>query len=634
LLACAITVIMAWPVVLAPSRLVYGDEIVGRQADLHAVISQFSNATAPELLPQALTLAPGAALSRAFSPVTALNIVVLWTFPLTALATFALAWYLHRSILGASVAALAFTFSPMHLAQAAYHPYTAQIQWIPLYFLALIALVDRVSAWRIAALVAASAALILSNDEAALMAAVVTPVVIVAFWAIRPDVLENYKPLIWPFAIFATVLTAAGVVAFWLEPSVFSRAYMAQFPIKEIALFSARWWAYFTPSVDHPVLGSIARNLFGRFGINVELLEQQIFVGFAFTALAIVGLGVAAWTWRPEWRYVLAIGAVGLAAALVSVGPATGSCEPFSIAPSCLLFRVVPVFRVYARFAVIVNLAVAIAAGAGAAMLASASRTGQVSAAVLLVVGAFEFWPLPVRAHDVLPTAAHRWLASQSADGPAFDCYPANRADRFVPWLMQRQLSYLGDQIKTCSDPEIGRKLAALGYTRVIVRNGEASSKLPQPLPTGLALAHDFPDSHVFAIDNRLPPVVTIALNGFFEYEHQKDYWWRWMSPNGRWTVRNTTNTPQTVALAVELVPIGTPRTLTMRLDGQAPTSVSLGMTRQPYTLGPWTLQPGDHTLSFTADGEPIRPSDQLEDSKDTRPLTVAFSNERWVAAQ
>src|SRR5215831_7301173 len=85
LLSCAITVIIAWPVVLAPSRLVYGDEIVGRQADLHAVISQFSTAKASELLPQAVTLLPGALLSRALSPVTALNVVVLWTFPLTAL---------------------------------------------------------------------------------------------------------------------------------------------------------------------------------------------------------------------------------------------------------------------------------------------------------------------------------------------------------------------------------------------------------------------------------------------------------------------------------------------------------------------------------------------------------------------
>ena len=199
---------------------------------------------------------------------------------------------------------------------------------------------------------------------------------------------------------------------------------------------------------------------------------------------------------------------------------------------------------------------------------------------------------------------------------------------------MQRQLSFLGDKIKTCSDPEIGRKLAALGYTRVIVRGGAASSKLPQPLPSGIAVAHDFPDSRVYAVDTRLPPVVTIAINGFFEYEHQNDYWWRWMSPNGRWTVRNTTTTAQTVTLTVDLVPIGTPRTLTMTLDANRPTSQPLGMDRHPYTLGPWTLEPGDHTLSFAADGEPTRPSDLVDDSKDARPLTVAFSNERWVAAQ
>ena len=214
-------------------------------------------------------------------------------------------------------------------------------------------------------------ALLLANFEAALIAAILTPVIIVAFWAIRPDALDNYKPLVWPLAVFATLVAGAIVVALVLKPAVFSRAYMQQFPIDEIGLYRARWWAYFTPSVDHPVLGRTAWEVFGRFSINLELLEEQIFVGFAFLVLAVIALAVAAWTWRPEWRYVVAIGAVGLAAALISIGPATGSCEPFSVAPACLLFRVVPVFRAYARFAVMVNLAVAIAAGAGAAMLAA-----------------------------------------------------------------------------------------------------------------------------------------------------------------------------------------------------------------------------------------------------------------------
>ena len=161
---------------------------------------------------------------------------------------------------------------------------------------------------------------------------------------------------------------------------------------------------------------------------------------------------------------------------------------------------------------------------------ASAARS---RAGVLLAIGAFEFWPLPARAHDVLPTSAHRWLVDQPATGPTLDCYPANQADRFVPWLMQRPLSFLGDPIKTCSDPELGRKLAALGYTHVIVRGGEASSKLVQPLPPGITVAEDFPDSHVYTVASTLPPVVTVAATGFYDYEHQNDDWWRWMSPRG-----------------------------------------------------------------------------------------------------
>jgi hypothetical protein len=124
---------------------------------------------------------------------------------------------------------------------------------------------------------------------------------------------------------------------------------------------------------------------------------------------------------------------------------------------------------------------------------------------------------------------------------------------------------------------------------------------------------------------------VTVSATGFYDYEHQNDDWWRWMSPKGQWTVRNTTTRDQRVTLSVDLVPIGTPRALTIALDGGPGTSLPLGMTRQQYTLGPWLLSPGDHVLAFTADGEPTRPSDLVDNSKDVRPLTVAFRNERWT---
>jgi hypothetical protein len=197
---------------------------------------------------------------------------------------------------------------------------------------------------------------------------------------------------------------------------------------------------------------------------------------------------------------------------------------------------------------------------------------------------------------------------------------------------MKRQVSFLSVDIPTCTDPELGQKLAALGYTHIIVRGGTAASKLLSPLAPGIALAQDFPDSRVYTVATKLPPVVTVSASGFYGYEHQNDDWWRWMSPAGTWTVRNTTATAQRVTLSVDLVPIGVPRTLAVRLDGAPAAMLALGMDRRQFVLGPWTLTPGDHLLTFAADGEPIRPSD-VADSKDARPLTVAFRNDRWIEA-
>ena len=198
---------------------------------------------------------------------------------------------------------------------------------------------------------------------------------------------------------------------------------------------------------------------------------------------------------------------------------------------------------------------------------------------------------------------------------------------------MKRPLSFLDATIPTCTDPELGKRLAALGYSHIIVRGGEAASKLVSPLPPGIGLANEFRDSNVYNVATTVPPVLTVAARGFYGYEHDAEGWWRWMGPQGQWTVRNTTAAPQRMALSVDLVPIGVPRTLMMTLDGGPGGTVALGIARGQHVLGPWTLAPGDHTLTFAVDGEPTRPSD-VADSKDTRLLTVAFRNDRWVEAR
>src|SRR5262245_16842938 len=137
--AAVLAAIMAWPVVIAPREVIYGHEILGRHPDAYALIGQFGGGPMAEPYAQPLLDLPGRALAQLVSPVFAFNALVLLSFPLTAMATYAFARYLYDSHAGALVAGLAFAFAPIRLAQAAYHADLTQTFWIPLYLLALVA---------------------------------------------------------------------------------------------------------------------------------------------------------------------------------------------------------------------------------------------------------------------------------------------------------------------------------------------------------------------------------------------------------------------------------------------------------------------------------------------------------------
>src|SRR5512140_1141684 len=131
------TVGVAAPVLRAPSERIFGMEIVGRHHDPFTVMEQFGRPIALGVYTQPFTDVPGAALARVTGPVVAYNWIILLTFPLSAAAAYALARHLVLAPMAAAAVAIAFAFSPFHLAHAAYHPPIAQTQWVPFYFLAL-----------------------------------------------------------------------------------------------------------------------------------------------------------------------------------------------------------------------------------------------------------------------------------------------------------------------------------------------------------------------------------------------------------------------------------------------------------------------------------------------------------------
>ena len=117
-LTIAVTLVAAWPVVRSPAEIVFGHEIVGRHHDAYTVMLQIAGPGTSGTYAQPVTDRLGWLFARAIDPVSAYNLLVLLSFPLTAGATYLLARHLVGSHMAALIAALAFTFAPVRLAHA------------------------------------------------------------------------------------------------------------------------------------------------------------------------------------------------------------------------------------------------------------------------------------------------------------------------------------------------------------------------------------------------------------------------------------------------------------------------------------------------------------------------------------
>src|SRR5205807_720140 len=131
---------------------IFGADIVGRHHDPFTVMQQFAHPMSIGVYAQPVTDLTGAAIARVTDAVSAYNWLVLLSFPLSAAAAYLLARHLLLPPAAALFAALLFTWSPFHVAQAAYHPHIAQTQWLPLYLLALWRCLDMATAVAVAAL--------------------------------------------------------------------------------------------------------------------------------------------------------------------------------------------------------------------------------------------------------------------------------------------------------------------------------------------------------------------------------------------------------------------------------------------------------------------------------------------------
>jgi hypothetical protein len=639
-LAVVVTVALAAYVLRAPSERLFGMDIVGRHHDPFTVMEQFARPVTLTMYSQPVTDIPGALLARVAGPVAAYNWLILLTFPLSAAAAYALGRHLALSPAGATVAAMAYAFSPFHIAHAAYHPHIAQIQWVPLYLLALWQCLDKPSLTAIGFLAAATLGVALSNFYGGLIAAVITPVAVIAYWLFAGRAAPQSMRRLGVTAASLVLVAACGLAyaKYAAGAVVLNRAAFA-FPREDLFRYSAKWWSYLVPPAAHPLLGGLAHRVWNAANVREGLLEQQVSLGWGIVALGVIAVVVWLVSWRkipqlPQLKRVPVLVIVAVGALVCSLSPERTIGAFTFVRPSALIYDLVPMFRSYARFGIVVQLMAALLAGIGVDWLRQAgTRRARFVCAVLLVLAAAEYLVSPsAQWRDVLPSAAHRWVMQQPKGLRVLDCTPLAQESESVQWLTGGRVTLLGGPIGDCTEPHLPQKLAATGYTHLLVRrdSDDRQAYADHQAPPGLQVAARLDDGQVFAVTAHTPVIYTATMTGFSPRERDVGRSWRWMGAEAAWTIVNTGAQPIVATVNLEIAAFHHARRMDVLLDGRYVHSLVVERSRRIYELGPLTVTSGAHELLFHPAEAPTVAGDVI-DNGDRRPLSFALGTWTWI---
>lgn len=211
----------------------------------------------------------------------------------------------------------------------------------------------------------------------------------------------------------------------------------------DLVAYGARPWDYLMPSIYHPVFGSYVQNFYQYIRNNYSYQFWSTFLPERANYLTFTGMGLALyalWTTLRSWRRRINvvsqedsrnIGLLMLMAIfmfLVSM-PAVIEIKGFHIYfPSYFLFKVFPMFRVYARAGVFVLLSVAILAGYGLKFLLAKIRNDWFS----LRLGGISF---PGRKSVVLTTVLCGLVLFENLNFPPFAVMDVGHVPQVYAWL-------------------------------------------------------------------------------------------------------------------------------------------------------------------------------------------------------
>ena len=431
-------------------------------------------------------------------------------------------------------------------------------------------------------------------------------------------------------------------------------------PISEAQRLGASTASYLLPARLHPVFGPITRH----FPSSTNFAEGTLFFGYTTLFLAAAGLVLVArrnpvTTATPVRRGALVFAAILLPLAYWS--SLRSVVRPWGVPIPTLSYfvsHVTTYFRVYARFGVIVGIAVVILAAPALDLIVRRLRHGiAIGVALWLLVG-FELLPGPIYAWTGAsnPPVYDRWLAHEPTGIVAH--YPLPTDQSAAIHLGEREIYYqmfVGDPLfnlfgagtfhsreddirimsRYITDPNTPSILAA-EHVRYVVVHDDVYREEKQAPPTVSAAFHlikSFPNVRIYTLSPKIVPAnldellqqnaVEIAIVQGLAIP-STSYGDGFAKPNAKGarafgdgatlTFDNHDPNLKHLQLVVNAASAGGPRVLQLIApDGSEAGRAQIGTIDTQITLGPFPLAEGKSTYTLRVPGGNGGPELQLD---------------------
>ena len=213
----------------------------------------------------------------------------------------------------------------------------------------------------------------------------------------------------------------------------------------DLVAYAARPWDYLLPSIYHPVFGSLVRNFYGYLRNNfsyqfwsTSLPERANFLTVTSIALAIYAVFTTAKNLVLPQEKKLVLSLVWLTALMFLISlPAIVTLKGWVIPlPSYFLFKVFPMFRVYARAGVFVLLTVSFLSAWGLKFLLGKIKEDR----SLVRLGGIS---LPFRKSVLLVTVVCGLVLFENLNSPPFSVMDLSQTPQVYRWLQDQRGNFL-----------------------------------------------------------------------------------------------------------------------------------------------------------------------------------------------